>query len=446
MNARPRRALVLAACALSLATLGSEFDGCGSAPHEAIPDGGRPLPGSTGSCVLDSDCGTDECWTLACVAGTCVQAGPRFDVDADGHAPAPCGGDCDDGDPNVFPGAAELCDARDQDCDTRIDEGAIGVRATELLDGLRNAEIVAAGDAFAVIGRDEAGRLAGYVLDTDGPRTPPRVLYAPPAPETVELASAAGDDTRILVGFALSSGPPLRLEVVREGDELAAALPPATIGATGDTAAIDVHVSGGKDWVVFDTGVGSTRRWLWRSDAATVVSLAGSDVPPALADDGARLVVTSGDHTLGFFTLDGAPAGTLTVPGLFATGMPLASAEGSTVVAYRDAFDHSLAAVHSGALGPPSTAPFGPRSDSLSVFSTTEGVLVVRASPAEVRAWIIADDLRTYLAAFSPTDLSPYPVGPSRVSAATSSSGISAILGAYDGASVAAFLSCETAP
>lgn len=47
------------------------------------------------------------------------------DADADGYPDVACGGnDCDDSDELVHPGASELCDGRDQDCDPRIDEGS----------------------------------------------------------------------------------------------------------------------------------------------------------------------------------------------------------------------------------------------------------------------------------------------------------------------------------
>jgi hypothetical protein len=39
------------------------------------------------------------------------------DLDDDGFCPAPDGADCDDGDGNVYPGAPQICDGRNNDCD-----------------------------------------------------------------------------------------------------------------------------------------------------------------------------------------------------------------------------------------------------------------------------------------------------------------------------------------
>ncbi len=47
------------------------------------------------------------------------------DADQDGHASDT---DCDDRDAGVFPGAEELCDDRDQDCDGVVDEGGVDQR------------------------------------------------------------------------------------------------------------------------------------------------------------------------------------------------------------------------------------------------------------------------------------------------------------------------------
>ena len=54
----------------------------------------------------------------ACSSGQCVSA--TGDADRDGYAAKD---DCDDGDPSVHPGAEELCNGKDDNCDGKIDEG-----------------------------------------------------------------------------------------------------------------------------------------------------------------------------------------------------------------------------------------------------------------------------------------------------------------------------------
>jgi hypothetical protein len=58
------------------------------------------------------------------IANDCTRsADPAFDADGDGYFMAPCGVDCDDSDPAVNPGAAEIVDSRDNNCDGEVDEG-----------------------------------------------------------------------------------------------------------------------------------------------------------------------------------------------------------------------------------------------------------------------------------------------------------------------------------
>ena len=105
---------------------------------------------------LDNDCDSfiDEDFDLD---GDGVVYGPNGECDS---FLAPDDQDCDDSDPNHYPGAPELCDGLDNDCDGEVDEGAmddddgdgfsecdgdcddgdanIGPGATELCDGIDN--------------------------------------------------------------------------------------------------------------------------------------------------------------------------------------------------------------------------------------------------------------------------------------------------------------------
>ena len=87
----------------------ADFDNDGfTALTDCDDEDATAYPGNTEVCdAVDNDCD-----------GT-VDEG--FDVDGDGETS--CGGDCDDTDPDNYSGNSEVCDAQDNDCDGSADEG-----------------------------------------------------------------------------------------------------------------------------------------------------------------------------------------------------------------------------------------------------------------------------------------------------------------------------------
>ncbi len=80
---------------------------------------------------VDDDCNGTADFVIA--------LGDLEDDDRDGRADARCGAplgvDCDDRDATSGPGSAEACDGRDNDCDGRVDEGAVQTAFYRDLDG-----------------------------------------------------------------------------------------------------------------------------------------------------------------------------------------------------------------------------------------------------------------------------------------------------------------------
>jgi len=89
----------------------------------------------------DLDCDdADTCTSDSCEAATgCVNT--LIDGDGDGYAVDTCttgglmGDDCDDSSSSVYPGAPELCDTIDNDCNGSVDDGTVTVTCLRDSDG-----------------------------------------------------------------------------------------------------------------------------------------------------------------------------------------------------------------------------------------------------------------------------------------------------------------------
>lgn len=92
--------------------------------------------------VAGSDCDDDDAATHPGAPESSEDAvdrdcnGVPGDADADGY---PAGPDCDDDDATAHPGAPERIDGRDDDCDGRVDESAVGAGALVLSEFRRAA-------------------------------------------------------------------------------------------------------------------------------------------------------------------------------------------------------------------------------------------------------------------------------------------------------------------
>jgi hypothetical protein len=122
---------------------GCTIDTCsaGSCFHTVGPNSGNTACPTGMFCTLDQGCiaapacaSTADCkaiWNgdvcktqIACDLPTSLCTFVPLDKDGDGHPPQVCGGDdCDDNDPDRFPGNPEVCDGKDNNCDGVIDNG-----------------------------------------------------------------------------------------------------------------------------------------------------------------------------------------------------------------------------------------------------------------------------------------------------------------------------------
>ena len=104
---------------------GLDDDGDGVIDNAPDGDGDGFLP-----CIDDCDDADPDTWPGAPeVCGDGIDQDcdgvdlSTEDLDGDGYSP--CTGDCDDDDPTAWPWAAEVCDGIDNDCDGEVDEGVL---------------------------------------------------------------------------------------------------------------------------------------------------------------------------------------------------------------------------------------------------------------------------------------------------------------------------------
>ncbi len=77
----------------------------------------------------------DACWVCDSTTGPYLPDADGDGFAADEHQRCPTGFDCDDSDPNVNPGAVDVCNGIDDDCDGSTDEGAGAVSCGPDVDG-----------------------------------------------------------------------------------------------------------------------------------------------------------------------------------------------------------------------------------------------------------------------------------------------------------------------
>ncbi len=311
-------------CCALLGAAPPAFRGCdGSSPPEvALP----PTPPDAGVCAFDTDCPSPgACADVRCLAGACVVVAGTVDRDRDGEPAAPCGADCDDGDPTTYPGAPEACNGRDDDCDGRVDDDAPPALSTRSLAGLEPAStLVTVGDALLLASGagarplDRFGRV-GAPLDVFGART------------ITHLEAATAPDGRAVLAAATTLPRPALLVATLSPDTPPAIAEPLEIpgGSTIRALAVTAHRGGfAVAWVETDD-LGASQLRVLPGLSATATALTIDVAVAALASDGDALAFPE-PGGIGF--LDAAGARTaIALPGTETTGHGLAGGGGYVV-------------------------------------------------------------------------------------------------------------------
>ncbi len=398
MGPHPRRLtrwqVAGASLAAALLAGAGPFEGCGApAGPMAVP-----LPrASEPACVRDEECATSSCEVRACVEGACRVTAPFIDVDLDGVAPPPCGNDCDDTLASTAPDAPESCDAVDQDCDGRIDEGASMAALSFPLSTTDPTFAAAAwGDEFLIsdagfssrgvrsrrVARNGAVGVPGPLLDT-----PLRARF---------VRAAATDDGAVFAlaledpsGDPVAAPPSLTLVRLRRAADGAVepASEPTRLETIGVTALALVVVQG--EPVLAWTDIEGTRQ-LWSPGWSDRVTLSPADALETfgLASDGTHAVFAVDGETLAFVGIGGLEEGRQTTTSPLSSGQVLASGDGFVWAVVRDAFDFSVERVSLTEVGRPAILPSGD-TERLRLSEVDEGLLLVREGRSGLLGWLL---------------------------------------------------------
>ncbi len=209
-------------------------------------------------------CYAEERWENNGDRGTPgVTNDPCGSLDQDGDGVSADDGDCDEGDPSVFPGASERWDGVDQDCDDVVDELAVD-----------SADGAVTGDGSDLLGFDHAlvvGDLAGDgVLDV--------LVGALEAGDAGAVWLLAGDD--VAAGGALDDLAVTSMDGDASDGQTDFASLPGRLGDHDDDGADDLVVAGGGSGAVAAVFTGRPV-WTDLDDAAVTMSFDGASANAA---------------------------------------------------------------------------------------------------------------------------------------------------------------------
>lgn len=357
-----------------------DYGGCSCGE---LADDARPLPMGDIACRADFDCDLDPCEVGRCLAGSCMFTAVT-DRDGDGELPTRCGRDCDDANPAVGPGAVEVCNFVDDDCDGSSDEAA---PPTDVV-----LDVSAAVSPTSVVLSATEGALVVRTDENEQQLYAQRVGPAGPVEAPFELGLF---DAGILTGTPANNG--LYLVVVyaivpqyavfrREGTRFTVLEGPATLtgGSSEVATGFDAIPFGSSLALALDT---SARRVRVGLDGREVLIGPAPRVPTgiALATDGTHLAVLDPDEdVLVFLDAAGDFVGRQPVPTTART-RALASGAGVVYVATTDGTSSMLTAV-TAAEGAGASVPLA-GDGSPRLASVDE--LVAVATEASASLWLV---------------------------------------------------------